>query len=393
MKKKQIKEINITRAIAILGVLLVHVTSFPVSVYDTSSSVYGVYNFSNIFFKFGTPTFIFLSSFVLFYSYYHRPLNKSLITNFYKKRLLYIIMPYVIFSLIYYMYNAPYYTTVMSNSEMTIDFLKKLATGEVFAHLYFVFISIQFYVLFPVLLYFFKRFKGLVKHAVWIGILVQWLFVLINHYYLGLTNKGSISFSYFSYYFLGIYAGIYYDQIIDFLTIKKHELMKTRFGLLTLLIWSSWLIASLAHVYVWYTTRTTGAWAPNLIYELLWNVHTYLSAIILLQVSYVIYRRLSNSFVNVLIHLGTYSFGVYLVHLLILNLYERLIPPFGTPLLYHIKYIAGFIVTLMISWLIVSLLSSRFKYSWILFGATPKKIPYKEKQSYTTDESDTKSVI
>ena len=52
--------------------------------------------------KFGTPTFIFLSSLVLFYNYYDRPTTKKLIGGFYKKRLLYIIIPYTLFSVFYF---------------------------------------------------------------------------------------------------------------------------------------------------------------------------------------------------------------------------------------------------------------------------------------------------
>lgn len=59
LKKAQVDEIYITRALAILGVLIVHATSFPVTEFDSSSSIYGIYNFSNTFFRFGTPTLSF----------------------------------------------------------------------------------------------------------------------------------------------------------------------------------------------------------------------------------------------------------------------------------------------------------------------------------------------
>lgn len=381
MKRKHINEIYITRALAILGVLIVHATSFPVSELNTASTMYGVYNFFNTFFRFGTPTFIFLSSFVLFYSYFHRPLNKALITSFYKKRLLYIILPYVIFSVIYYLYHYGYYSTIMTNKEMLVDFLIKLSKGEVYSHLYFIFISIQFYILFPLFLIFFKRFPSLIKHAIWIGFVLQWMFVLTNSYYLQLSNKGSISLSYFSYYFLGIYFGVYYDKIVAFLNVNLKQLFTTKIGRLTILLGISWLGTSCVHVYLWYWSRTTGNWAHGLVYELLWNAHTFLSALFLLQISYLIYRYFSAKTVNVLIHLGAVSFGVYLIHLLILNIYQAQIPPFGSPLLYHSKMTGGFFVSLILSWAIVSLVSKYFSYSWVFFGSIPKSIPYKAVQS------------
>lgn len=370
MRKRQVDEIFITRAIAILGVLMVHATSFPVSEYDTSSSVYGLYNFANTFFRFGTPTFIFLSSFVLFYSYFHRPFTKELIVGFYKKRGLYILLPYIVFSIIYYLSLLPVYSALMTEREMIVDFFKKLATGDVASHLYFVFISIQFYFLFPFLLVFFKKYPKLVKHTIWMGLALQWIFVLLNNQYLHLSNKGSISFSYVSYYFLGIYVGVYFYKVEAFLK-------STRLGALTIVVWTAWLGVSLGHVYLWDWTRTTGGAVQALTYELMWNAHTLLSAIVVTQASFFIYQRLSMKLVNGLIHLGVVSFGVYLIHLLILNLYQRIIPTFGISFLYHAKSAGGFVISLGVSWAIVTLVTKYISNSWVLFGSTPKSVPFK----------------
>lgn len=86
IKRERIPELNLVRAMAIIGVLCVHSTSYA-TVDMTGSGYYWLYNFINIFMKYGTPTFIFMSSFVLFYNYYSRPLDKKLVSNFYKKDL------------------------------------------------------------------------------------------------------------------------------------------------------------------------------------------------------------------------------------------------------------------------------------------------------------------
>jgi peptidoglycan/LPS O-acetylase OafA/YrhL len=108
-KKEQLNVIYIVRALAILGVIFVHVTSIPIGeIVDKSSSMYFYFNFLNVFNKFGTPTFIFLSALVLFYSYYDRPLNRKLIARFYQRRFLYILTPYIIFSAFYYIIQIYY---------------------------------------------------------------------------------------------------------------------------------------------------------------------------------------------------------------------------------------------------------------------------------------------
>ncbi|MFD1957489.1 acyltransferase family protein [Paenibacillus thailandensis] len=100
-KRPKLPELQLLRGMAILGVLSVHSTSFATADM-TGSRLYFVYNFFNIFMKYGTPTFIFLSSFALFYNYYGRPLDRALVASFYRKRLLYILLPYLLFSIFYF---------------------------------------------------------------------------------------------------------------------------------------------------------------------------------------------------------------------------------------------------------------------------------------------------
>ncbi|MBU8905964.1 acyltransferase [Desertibacillus haloalkaliphilus] len=372
----QINEIYIVRTLAILGVLLVHSTSQIVVDLDQSSTYYPLYNFINIFFKFGTPTFILLSSFVLFYNYFNRPLDKSLIKRFYKKRLLYILVPYLLFSILYYSILVYYYYGHYTYSERFFDFTQKLLTGSAYTHLYFVFISIQFFILFPLLLWVFKASKKFVTYSILIGFVLQWGFVIINNLYIGYARTGSLSISYMSYYFLGAFLGIHYNTAIDWLKVKKENFM-TKKGLFWVLLWIVWIGAGLAHVYLYYWTRTTGLWADSRLYTGLWNVHTITSALVLMQLSYWIYEKWSARIVNAMIHLGVASFGVYLFHPLVLFYYRRM-EVSGNPIIYHAWIVGGFLAALFISWIVVGLTLKYVKGSWMIFGAAPKKVPYRE---------------
>ncbi|MCM3718480.1 acyltransferase [Fictibacillus phosphorivorans] len=370
-KPQQIREIYLVRALAIIGVIMVHSTSGIVAGFNTESSLYGVYNFLNIFFKFGTPTFIFLSSFVLFFNYYHKPLTKERIAGFYKKRLLFIVIPYLIFSILYFALTASVqgYT---STGEMMNAFLVKFMTGKAYTHLYFVFISIQLYILFPFILMFLKKFPKVTKHTIWIGFVLQWAFVLMNHYYWQYSLKGSISFSYMSYYFLGAFMGIHYKQILDYLIVTKEKLFSKN-ALVWLPLWAIWIAASAGHVGVWYVTRANGAIIDSKIYELLWNVHTFTSALVLMQIAYWLYRNLHEKVLNVMIHLGVVSFGVYLIHPILLLIARKVLVT-SDPILYHVAVASFFLFALIGSWIIVGFIM-KYKKSWVLFGPKPKD-PY-----------------
>ncbi|KGR80127.1 hypothetical protein CD29_01850 [Ureibacillus manganicus DSM 26584] len=121
-----------------------------------------------------------------------------------------------------------------------------------------------------------------------------------------------------------------------------------------------------------YFSRTqVGFTLHSLMNEFIWNVHTVLSAIVLLQISFVIYRACSTKVVNTLMHLGVVSFGVYLIHLLILNLAHKFIPYYGNSFLYHLYILAGFLLSLFVSWILVHIVLKYFKFSWMIFGAAP----------------------
>ncbi|HIW33918.1 MAG TPA: acyltransferase [Candidatus Paenibacillus intestinavium] len=372
-KNSMIPELSIVRAIAIIGVLSVHSTSVAVSTGMIDSNLFFLYNFANIFLKFGTTTFIFLSSFVLFYNYYSRPITKELIGSFYKKRMLYIIVPYVVFSLFYFFLKYYLGSADLSIGQMLTKLGNQLLNGTAHAHLYFVFISIQFYIVFPLFLWIFQKKPGLTKWLIVIGILIQWSFILINKYGLEtpVLRRGSWSLSYFSYYFMGAYIGIYFNELKRWIVVAKDNITKKR-----LTIWIStlclWLIAGLYHVYIYFQIRQHSTRYNTTWMDFVWNAHALLTAIVLLQLAFILYRKLPNFIRGLVTQLGEYSFGIYLFHPFLLLIYRKFEPVTGNIYVHHLWYLGGFIVALVGSWVIVGLFARFIPQHWIVFGKLPK---------------------
>ncbi|RED77626.1 FAD-dependent oxidoreductase [Cohnella phaseoli] len=365
----RIPELQLVRALAILCVLTVH-ASASATIAMQNSGYYWIYNFINVFMRVGTPTFIFLSSFVLFYSYYRRPLDRKLISSFYKKRLLYILVPYAVFSAIYFVVVRYGANQALFDAEALATFWKKLLTGKAYAHLYFIFISIQFYALFPVLLWATKRWTRLVHFLIPLGLVVQWGFVLLNKHYWHVTNKGSWSLSYFSFFFLGAALGIYYPKIKNWIVVSKANASLTRVSAWALL-WTAWLTVALVHVTVYYQARANGVRFNSTLYEFLWNFHSLTSALAIVQAAFYIYRRFPNSLSKLLQPLGRYSFGIYLIHLLFLYTYDRFMPDYGISWMSHFKYLGSWAVMLSASLAVVAFLAKFLPGAWMLFGRLP----------------------
>ncbi|KKO52607.1 acyltransferase [Paenibacillus sp. DMB20] len=375
-KKERLPQLDIYRALAILGVLHVHATSFA-TVDAIDSRFYYIINFLNIFFKYGTPSFIFLSSFVLFYNYYDRPLTKSLIANFYKRRLLYILLPYLLISIGYFLIRLEQNGMLNSSLDWGAQipvFLDRLAKGQNYTHLYFVFISLQFYILFPLFLMLFKSSKLLVRWAVPIGFLLQWGFIVWNKYELHYSTKGSLAISYLAYYLLGAYLAINYDKYKVWLTSawKKQTSGQKR---ATIALWGGWLALALTHVQLWYNTRLLGAKYDSLWYEFLWNMHTVFSALVLMQAANWLYNSGWKKIIAVLTRIGELSFAIYLVHPLWLAFYRKFdfnLNPVTDDYLMWIY--GGMVSALIVSALVTQFILRRIPGAWMLLGSVPRSL-------------------
>lgn len=369
VKKGHIPELQLVRAIAIIGVLSVH-ASASATIYMKESAYYFFYNLVNIFMRFGTPTFILLSSFVLFYSYYNRPLDKKLVASFYKRRLLYILVPYVVFSAIYFVYIKLTYHQPILTLDSLDEFLGDLLRGKVYSHLYFVFISIQFYLLFPIVLWAAKRWPRIVYGFIPAGFILQWVFVLYNYYIEPVPDKGSWSLSYFSFFFTGAFLGIYYPKVKTWIAMTREHASAGRVAFWLVLV-AAWLAFALAHVWIYHNNRAHGTMYHGLLYEFLWNFHTLFSAFAALVLSFFVYRHLPKWVSRTLHGIGQLSFGIYLIHILFLFLYDRFIPHFGSASLEHLRYFGSWAVMLAGSWITVALVTRFVPFGWVLFGQVP----------------------
>ncbi|MEK5024941.1 acyltransferase [Paenibacillus sp. FSL M7-1046] len=388
IKKERLPQLDIFRALAILGVLHVHATSFAAGEQALQSPYYVWINGVNIFFRFGTPCFIFLSSFVLFYNYYGRPVTRGLMLNFYRRRLTYILLPYLLASIGYHL-MVLYINGQLLDDPLTnlSSFMYALITGSAYTHLYFVFISIQFYLVFPLILQLMQKSKTMVTWAIPIGLIIQWAFVFLNKYQLQLVDKASYAPTYMAYYMMGAYLAIHFDKIKPWLERPFKEWSNKQTGE-TLVLWGSWLAAAFIQIHLWYQGRHFGHWVNSLWYELLWNAHSMLSALVLLHATFLIYRTASCGVNAFMTRLGEISFAVYLLHPLILVLYRRF--RYNIPLdsLAYVLFVhGGLIVALGVSWVVVQISFRQIRWSWIAFGSVPRSLapqPKREPEAVLT---------
>lgn len=373
--KERIPQLDLFRAIAIFAVLAIHATSRTLSE-TLGTNLFHPFLFINKFSQFAVPSFVFLSGFVLFYNYIDRPLSGKTLGKFYSRRLIYIIVPYVVFSCLYFILKmSSGHTWDMPLGDMTAKMWKYLWTGTAYTHLYYIMIIIQFYVLFPLVLWCLQKVRRLAAWAPVLGLALQWGFVLLNKYmtshgYWNLS-KGSLAITYFSYFLLGAAIAIYYGSLKKWL-IPSRAGWKSGKGGVWALLWLLWAAVGIIHVELWFSNYTKKTVINSLWYEGFSNLHALLSCVVLLQLSFLLYGAGRSLLTRMLISIGACSFGIYLLHPALLFFYRKL-PFHGGPLAYTAAIAGGWLVALLGSWLVVAAVFRYVKPAWVLFGFAPQK--------------------
>jgi len=332
----RLTEINIVRAVAILAVMMIHATSEGTYVPVAGSWTQRMFFSMNMFGSFAVPVFIFVSGLVLFYRYYAgwRPRDSF---DFYKRRIVSVVYPYLAFSLLYYLFYQYINTGALSFSPY--GFIKLLPLGDAGYHLYFMIIIMQFYVLFPLLISAFKAWPPLGKAMPAVAVLVQLGYhaatarIVVPH-------SASLFITYFAIFVLGGYVGIHYAAVSVWARRYWGLLLAAALVAGAVFVGLYWLVYYGKHL-------VAGGW-----FRLSYNVFALLAAVALIGCG----KRLlegSGLLVKPLLRLGQISFGIYLVHPAVLSAIKAVIETPGNIDAFRL-YIAGYFVgTVVFTWLLV----------------------------------------
>lgn len=338
-KREKLTYLELLRGMAILAVLAIHTTSSAVAKLSMDSSLYPLYHIINAASHFAVPAFLFLSALLLFYHYDGDVKQNWLI--FFRKRLKTIVIPYLLWSFIYS-------AIVMYAQHSTLEaglhrFVKGLPVGGSYAHLYFIIIIAQFYLLFP-LFHLLFRIRFVKNHPLLCGALAQTAFYLLNYYELQMNKIGTFIGSYLLYFFLGAYAA------------GKLKAMAAGGK-----PWRKWtlnagfVISAIVYVGQMWLQKTNPHWIPQPYLSYLNFVSDYIYAaiccIVLLQAASLLEAGRHRLLYKTMLSIGTYSFGIYFMHPIFLLIWRQKVMMNGV-VSYHLLTWAGGAAALTLSWLI-----------------------------------------
>jgi peptidoglycan/LPS O-acetylase OafA/YrhL len=169
-RRPHVYELDLLRAVTALAVIAVHTLSFTVGLNQTEGGM-EVQNAVVTTLHFTREVFMFVTAFALVYVYYGRPFKHK---NFWYKRGIGVLMPYVAWTLIYTWFDAP--------SQTPLNFVRtsllNILSGNAAFQLYYILLTIQLYILLPVFLALLKR----VMHHPWRTLIISFIVQLVILY-------------------------------------------------------------------------------------------------------------------------------------------------------------------------------------------------------------------
>lgn len=368
IKREEIKELYYIRAIAAMGIVLIHASSGFVTYSSLGSNAMNVGVFINQFFRFGSPIFMTISGLVIFYNY--RSIDEFDTKRFYKKKIKFILVPYILWSIICFSYTS-YMHSIPLTFRRIIELGKGILFGEIFSHLYFIFLIFQFYIIVPLLMkYLTKAMKEKPFKVFGFFFIFQATILIYGYYFKNPAATGLIGFfnKYYwktvfgwSFYFIsGGILGMHYNSIVIF--IEKYIKW----------IFAGYIVIMIAYVgQVYYSIWSHGGRG---LYGKFGSIRPHSMVYVLFTMPILIW--LTRKMVDKLEWIkdfGTYSFGIYFAHPLILAVLSgQLMKWFPNQIGYSrvssLILVCGLGLVLTFAFV---LLIAMFKNRWILIGRVP----------------------
>ncbi len=384
--KKRIEEIVLMRGLAIFSIVLLHVTAFFMGTGQVQNLSYKTGFILNQFVRFSLPAFLVISGLGSAYNY--NPGAGIRIGEYYKKRFRAVFIPYIIWSLIYFIFYLTILgkipggsgaldldTASLSWLSLILTFVRNSLFGWNYVHLYFVVLIFQFYLIYPVIIG--RLSKSANQGMILITAFVSYLLLMIYIFYFRKLTGNSL-FDVFVKYYWEMFIAWYFYYIFGLVAGLRFESFKqaaSRFSgwiLVGYLITAAMVILEALAYLPGDTGRLTSLRVTVLCNSIM-AVPFYFNLSRMIKNRMPLVRR-------ILEIAGNTSFGIYFVHLLIIvvfsNLMNRILP--GIFNFDRTSFIVIlFLVTISISIICIKILD-RIPYGYLITGSRVKKAENKQ---------------
>ena len=334
MNNKRVLYLDMLKIISCIAVVLIHVTADGFNLMNINTASWSVVTALNVLVKFAVPMFVMVSG-----ALFLNPDRKLDVKKLWKKNILNLVIVYIIWTLIYATY-------VVYNKGQGINFMDvlSLAVKNSHYHLWFIPMLIGIYACIPLLKPMVSNGKRTVEYLLILFTLLYILPNTIEHfkfpYYTfvkAILDRIQVPMlGYIGYFVLGHYLHMYGIP-------KKY----------TKLVYVSGIVSAVVGIvvtwiYSWHMGKATTTLASN------FSITTYIISIMIFVLMKNLFENKKLKFEKQIIHLSNISLGIYLIHVLIIDvLINRLDMPFtniwNLPLNIVILLVVSYLISLGLS--------------------------------------------
>lgn len=295
--KRKITEVSVFEFFLCMFVILIHLLSEGVNVFPKWSVQSIVFFTVTRLTTFAVPAFIFTSALKLFYKFSER---KFSYIPFLLDRIRKIYLPYIIMVIIYYVVFIYAFHIYEFNP---VSLIKYILNGDLSAQFYFIVLIMQFYLLMPVWILLSKQKNKLFNLII---IILSIIFsVAARMIWAGEDYTHKIFPSYLVFWVLGMYAGMYYNEFIRFLSRSR------------LMVYAGWLVFAILHSVTSYMEY--GGVINNSLSAVFVVFFCLFSTFGFYQYAYGLTESLESRGKGFFISISGASYYIYLVHCLIIT--------------------------------------------------------------------------
>jgi len=346
-KPRHLYEVDVLRILTFACVIGVHTTSHTAAADDVGlNALLGLLHFTRL-------VFFSLTAFVLVYSYTLRPRPMR---EFWPKRFLLVGVPYLAWSVVYvvsaWLLDASRRGDV---PELLLTLARGITTGTSMYHLYFLLVTMQVYLLLPVIVWLVRRTRG--HHvAVLVVALVVQLVVFAGYKYFPASDAWMHGYQkqfFFSYVFFivsGAIAADHADAFLRFIRVHRRGVLWgfAGAGVGTLGVWTVQVLAG---------QSMYAAGTPLQPVQAVWSAAVFVG-FLTIGARWADRRRPGSVVARVVDYGSDRSFGIFLSHPLViwLLLYgdswleRHVAKPWLTPVTYVLVVVLSVAVTELFRW-------------------------------------------
>ncbi len=305
--KRKITEVSVFEFFLCMFVILIHVLSEGVNVFPKWSVLSIVFYTITKLTTFAVPAFIFTSALKLFYKFSER---RFAYMPFLLDRIRKIYLPYIVMVIIYYVIFVYAFHIYDFNP---VSLIKYILNGDLSAQFYFIVLIMQFYLLMPfwILL---SKYKS-VKFNFVIVVISVVCSIVFRTFLVSAEYIHKIFPSYLVFWILGMYAGMYYNEFIRFLSRSR------------LLVYAGWLIFAILHSVTSYMEY--GGVINNSFSAVFVIFFCLFSTFGFYQYAYGLTESLESRGKGFFISISGASYNIYLVHCLIITATQEILNSLG----------------------------------------------------------------